>query len=343
MVSMKDISVACGVSVATVSKALNDHKDIGEETKKRIKQIAKEMGYVPNSASKALKTRRTYNIGVLFIDEALSGLTHDYFSYVLDSFKKTVEQQGYDITFINCCKTRANKMSYLEHARYRGFDGVVIACVDFYDPEVLELVRSNIPVVTIDHLFHNRMAVISDNVKGMKDLLTFVYNKGHRRIAYIHGTDSAVTQNRLSSFYKTSQELGLNTPDEYVKAAAYRDTDATFTKTMELLDLPNPPTCILYPDDFSSYGGINAIKDRGMNIPKDISVAGYDGIRIGRHLEPQLTTLKQDTAQIGAQAAENLIQMIENPKTTLARMVVIEGEIFEGKTVGAIEHTAFGE
>ena len=337
MVSMKDISVACGVSVATVSKALNDHKDIGEETKKRIKQIAKEMGYVPNSASKALKTRRTYNIGVLFIDEALSGLTHDYFSYVLDSFKKTVEQQGYDITFINCCKTRANKMSYLEHARYRGFDGVVIACVDFYDPEVLELVRSNIPVVTIDHVFHNKMAIISDNVKGMRDLLTFVYQKGHRRIAYIHGTDSAVTQSRLSSFYKTTQELGLDIPDEYIKEAAYRDTDATFAKTMELLDLPNPPTCILYPDDFSSYGGINAIKDRGMNIPQDISIAGYDGIRIGRHLEPQLTTLRQDTAQIGAQAAENLIQLIENPKTTLARMVVIEGEVFEGKTVGAIE------
>lgn len=337
MVSMKDISVACGVSVATVSKALNDHKDIGEETKKRIKQIAKEMGYVPNSASKALKTRRTYNIGVLFIDEALSGLTHDYFSYVLDSFKKTVEQQGYDVTFINCCKTRANKMSYLEHTRYRGFDGVVIACVDFYDPEVLELVRSSIPVVTIDHLFHNKMAIISDNVKGMRDLLTFVYQKGHRRIAYIHGTDSAVTQSRLSSFYKTTQELGLDIPDEYIKAAAYRDTDATFAKTMELLDLPNPPTCILYPDDFSSYGGINAIKDRGMDIPQDISVVGYDGIRIGRHLEPQLTTLRQDTAQIGAKAAENLIQLIENPKTTLARMVVIEGEVFEGKTVGAIK------
>lgn len=94
MVSMKDISIACGVSVATVSKALNDHKDIGEETKKRIRQIAKEMGYVPNSASKALKTRRTYNIGVLFTDEARSGLTHDYFSYVLDNFKRTVEDRA---------------------------------------------------------------------------------------------------------------------------------------------------------------------------------------------------------------------------------------------------------
>ena len=91
MVSMKDIAAACGVSVATVSKALNDHSDIGEETKQHIKEVAKEMGYSPNSLARALKTNRTYNIGVLFVDEAQSGLTHDYFSLVLDSFKRTVE------------------------------------------------------------------------------------------------------------------------------------------------------------------------------------------------------------------------------------------------------------
>lgn len=295
------------------------------------------MGYVPNSASKALKTHRTYNIGVLFMDESQSGLKHDYFSYVLDSFKRTIEQHGYDMTFINCCKTRTNRMSYLEHARYRGFDGVAIACVDFYAPEVMELVRSSIPVVTIDHLFNNRMAVISDNVKGMKDLLTFIHGKGHRRIAYIHGADSAVTQSRLSSFYKTAEELGMEIPDEYVKEAAYRDTKATFAKTSELLDLPKPPTCILYPDDFASFGGINAVKDRGLDIPQDISVAGYDGIRIGRHLEPQLTTLRQDTERLGAEAAENLIRLIEFPKTTVVRTIVIEGEVFEGKTVGEIQ------
>ncbi len=337
MVSMKDISIACGVSVATVSKALNGHNDIGEETKKLIRRTAKEMGYVPNSASKALKTHRTYNIGVLFMDESQSGLKHDYFSYVLDSFKRTIEQHGYDMTFINCCKTRTNRMSYLEHTRYRGFDGVAIACVDFYAPEVMELVRSSIPVVTIDHLFNNRMAVISDNVKGMKDLLTFIHGKGHRRIAYIHGADSAVTQSRLSSFYKTAEELGMEIPDEYVKEAAYRDTKATFAKTSELLDLPKPPTCILYPDDFASFGGINAVKDRGLDIPQDISVAGYDGIRIGRHLEPQLTTLRQDTERLGAEAAENLIRLIEFPKTTVVRTIVIEGEVFEGKTVGEIQ------
>lgn len=338
MVSMKDISLVCGVSVATVSKALNDHSDIGEETKKQIRKAAKEMGYFPNSAAKALKTNRTYNLGVLFVDEAKSGLTHDYFSYVLDSFKRTAEQEGYDITFINCCKTRENRMSYLEHARYRGFDGVVIACIDFYDPEVVELVRSNIPVVTIDHLFHNRIAVMSDNVKGMKDLLTFVYTKGHRRIAYIHGADSAVTQSRLSSFYRTAEELGLEIPDEYIRTAAYRDTKATYEMTQKLLDLQEPPTCILYPDDFASFGGINAIKERGLRIPEDISVAGYDGIRVGRHLQPQLTTLHQDTGRIGAKAAESLISLIERPKTTVIHQVIVEGEVFEGKTVGFLKN-----
>lgn len=337
MVSMKDISAACGVSVATVSKALNDHSDIGEDTKARIKKVAKDMGYFPNSAAKALKTNHSNNLGVLFVDEAMSGLKHDHFVAVLDGFKQAAEKRGYDMTFINCCKTRPNRMSYLEHARYRGFDGVVIACIDFDNPEVLELIKSNIPVVTIDHLFNNRIAIMSDNVKGMKDLLTFIYNKGHRRIAYIHGADSSVTQCRLSSFYKTAEELGLVIPDEYVKEAEYRDTKGTYEKTKELLDLPNPPTCILYPDDFASFGGVNAIKERGLSIPKDISLAGYDGIRIGRHIEPQLTTLRQNTELLGMKAAESLINLIEHPKTTLIGQVVVGGEVFEGKTVGEID------
>ena len=131
MVSMKDISAVCGVSIATVSKALNDHRDIGKETKEHIRQVAKELGYSPNSAAKTLKTNRTYSLGVLFVDDEQSGLTHDYFAHVLDSFKRTAEERGYDITFINSCKTRPQRMSYLEHSRYRRFDGVVIACVDF--------------------------------------------------------------------------------------------------------------------------------------------------------------------------------------------------------------------
>lgn len=333
MVSLKDISAACKVSVATVSKALNDQSDISEATKERVRAVAKELGYFPNSAAKALKTNRTWNLGVLFVDEAQSGLTHDYFAYVLDSFKRTAEEKGYDITFINCCKTRKNRMSYLEHAKYRGFDGVVIACIDFNDPEVMELVKSKIPIVTIDHVFHNRITIISDNVRGMRELFTYVYEKGHRRIAYIHGADSAVTQARVTSFYRTAQEFGIEIPDEYVKEAAYRDTQETYRMTQELLALKNPPTCILFPDDRASFGGLNAIREAGLKIPEDISVAGYDGSLIGQQMEPKLTTYRQDTEAIGKHAAEELISLIEQPKTTVVQQVVIEGQVIEGETV----------
>ena len=336
MTSMKDISKACGVSIATVSKALNDQGDIGEATKKRIRQTARDMGYFPNSQARALKTNRTNNIGVLFIDDANSGLTHSYFSKVLDSFKRTVEEKGYDITFINGSDKGRKQLTLLEHCRYRGFDGVVIACVDFEDPEVEELVRSNIPVVTIDHLFNNRSTIVSDNVKGISDLVHYIYEMGHRKIAYIHGADSAVTQSRLSSFYRTCEELGLEIPSDYVREAPYRNTKDTYAETVKLLDLKDPPTCIIYPDDFSCFGGINAIYARGLKIPDDVSVAGYDGIRIARHYRPQLTTIVQDTKRLGREAAIKLINLIENPKTTLTEQIVVTGEVFPGESVAKI-------
>ena len=333
---MKDIAKACGVSVATVSKALNNQKDIGEETKNHIRAVAREMGYFPNSSARALKTNKTFNIGVLFADEAQSGLTHDFFSAILDSFKRTVESRGYDITFINSSRTGGG-MSYLDHCRYRGFDGVVVACVDFHDPYVTELVDSNIPLVTIDHVFNNRTSIVSDNIAGMRDLLTYIYECGHRRIAYIHGLDSAVTNSRLSSFYRTAEQLGLDIPDEYVLEAPYRSTEGTARMTEKLLDLKTPPTCILYPDDFSAFGGINVIRERGLTIAKDISIAGYDGIRIGRHIDPVLTTLRQDTASIGEKAGEKLIELIEKPKSAIVERVVIKGEVYKGASVGKIK------
>ncbi len=333
MASIKDISAVCGVSIATVSKALNNHRDISEETKAHIRQVAKEMGYFPNSAAKALKTNRTGNLGVLFSDDNHSGLTHDHFAYILDSFKKTAEQKGYDITFINTGENGVRKMSYLEHSRYRGFDGVVIACINFYEPEVEELVRSEIPVVTIDHIFNNRICILSDHVKGMRDLLTYIYELGHRKIAYIHGADSSVTRNRLASFYRTAEQLGLKIPDDYVRESPYRDTESAYRMTKSLLGLKNPPTCICYPDDFASFGGMNAIKESGLRIPEDISIAGYDGIRAGRHIEPQLTTINQDTARIGRLAAEKLVSLVENPKTTIIEQINVEGELFPGKSV----------
>ena len=332
MVSMKEIAKKCNVSVASVSKALNGYSDISEETRKMILKTASEMGYLPNSSARTLKTKRSYNIGVMFVDEAASGLTHDYFNHVLETFKRTAEERGYDITFTSG-KISGQKLSYYEHCRYRGVDGVVIACVDFYADEVQELIRSEIPVVTIDHVFDGNIAVVSNNGQGMEDLVTYIYNQGHRRIAYIHGDNTSVTRIRLTSFYRTLQRMGVETPDDYIKESPYRDAYSAAKATRELLDLPNPPTCILYPDDYAAIGGINEIRERGLRIPEDISIAGYDGITITKILEPKLTTLCQDTVAIGRIAAEKLIDLIENPKTTMIDKFTVDGTLFKGASV----------
>ena len=332
MVSMKEIAKKCNVSVASVSKALNGYSDISEETRKIILKTASEMGYLPNSSARTLKTKRSYNLGVMFVDEAASGLTHDYFNHVLESFKKTAEEKGYDITFTSG-KISGQKLSYYEHCRYRGVDGVVVACVDFYADEVQELIRSEIPVVTIDHVFDGNIAVVSNNSQGMEDLVTYTYQQGHRRIAYIHGDNTSVTRIRLAGFYRTLQRMGIDTPDDYIKESPYRDADSAAKATGELLDLPNPPTCILYPDDYAAIGGINEIRERGLRIPEDISIAGYDGINIAKILEPKLTTLCQDTVAIGRIAAEKLIDLIENPKTTLIDRFTVDGTLFKGASV----------
>ena len=336
MVSLKTIAEKCGVSTATVSKALNDQKDISKETKRRIRELAEELGYFPNAAARSLKTNHSHNLGVLFEEEAGRGLQHEYFSGVLNGLKVQAEKQGYDITFINA-HFENREMSYYEHCKYRNFEGVAIVCADFNDPRVIELMNSDLPVVTIDYVYHNCTAVSSNNIQGMEDLVKFIYEQGHRRIAYIHGQiGSAVTKDRLASFYRTMAELGIEVPDEYIRTADYLETKEAARQTKKLLNMENPPTCIIYPDDTALIGGRNAIMEMGLRIPKDISVAGYDGTRMSQLLHPKLTTIQQDTERIGEEAAKRLIDLIEKPKTTLIERVVVEGILVPGQSVGKL-------
>ncbi len=336
MVSLKTIAEKCGVSVATVSKALNDHKDISEDTKNRIRKVADELGYFPNAAAIALKTRCSHNIGVLFEEEAGSGLTHEYFSEVLNGFKVQAEKQGYDITFINT-RFKDKKMSYYDHCRYRNFDGVAVVCAEFKSSKVIKLLSSNLSIVTIDYVHHNATAVCSNNISGIEQLVKYIYDMGHRKIAYIHGQeDSSVTRDRLISFYRTVENLHLDIPEEYVRSVDYLDTKGSARETKKLLDLKEPPTCIMYPDDTALIGGRNVIIERGLKIPDDISVAGYDGTRMSQLLYPKLTTISQNAEQIGVEAAKRLIHKIEHPKTTLVERVVIEGNLLTGQSVGKV-------
>lgn len=328
MVSIKDVAKRCGVSPATVSKALNDRDDVSQATKEHIRRVASELGYFANPSARALKTKRTYNIGLLYTGTE-PGLTHEYFSVILENFKAAVEERGYDITFVNR-GIEGQGGTYLEHCKYRQFDGVAVITADFNDPEVIRLCNAKLPVVTIDYVFENCPSVVADNTMGMRILTEYALEKGHRNIVFIHGGDTEVTRSRIMGFSMVMREHGLNVDDGNLIESAYHDADRCYEITQKLLARKNPPTLIIFPDDYSYLGGFRAIHDAGLSIPEDISVIGYDNIAMSSVFG--LTTFDQDAASIGKLAVEKLLHIIDNPDGYKEHSVVM-GKMVERDTV----------
>lgn len=277
---------------------------------------------------------RSYSLGILFEDEANNGLTHDFFAAVLNGFKKEAESKGYEITFINTHKDAPHRKPYLERIQERKIEGVGIICTDIKDPEVLKVVGSDIPVVTIDEPLDGVISVLSDNAQGIKNLVYYISGMGHTKIAFIHGNMNSVTQIRLEHFKEACSKLGISIPEEYIRQSSFRDINKTAFETEALLRLPDPPTCIIFPDDYAAIGGINIIKAYGLVIPDDISVAAYDGIDIPSRYDPQITTIKQDMEGMGKIAAEKLIKLIDTPEEiTDFSDVLVETRLIEGHTI----------
>ncbi len=271
-------------------------------------------------------------IGLLFADDAHCGLGHDFFANVIEGFRIGINDAGGTLTMINVSSNHNNRTSYMDQIRELGIDGIGIASIDFADPEVQEVLESGIPLVVIDEDIEGAICVKSDNENGIKDMVRYIYEMGHRKIAFISGNINTVTNIRIRAFLEACEELGIQVPDEYLANSYYRDMKEASYQTEKLLRLMNPPTCIIYSDDYAAIGGLNILRARGMDIPKDISIVGYDGLDFAKQYEPRLTTVKQDMQGMGNIAARKLMEKIDNPDTPVST-IVLETVVEKGRTV----------
>ena len=328
MVRLKDVAEACGVSVATVSRALNGLTNENKDRTAYICKTARDMGYYPNAAARTLKTSHSNNIGILYEDQ----LTHEYFSGLLDALRREAEKQGYDLTLVG--RGQGEKPgNYYEHARRRNLDGVIVIQADFDSANVIRLATSAIPSVIIDHIYEGCDCVASDNRVSMERIVRFAWERGHRRIALIHGETGAVSRERLSGFYKVCAEIGIRVEEGFVQEGHFHDPDDCAAIIRRLMKAENRPTCVLCPDDYSCLGAMWKLMEEGVRIPEEISLIGYDGIRMGRMIQPHLTTYRQNTDLIAKEAITLLTDAIENPDGHLCRQITVEGSMVEGDTV----------
>ena len=306
MVSIKDIAQVCGVSTATVSKALNNREDVNIATRERVQEVARQLGYLPNATARALKTNKTYNIGILLADKA-------------------------GLTFI-----RNQKNSYYEHCLYRSVDGVLAACVDFDSAEIQELLGSSLPVVSVDHVSDGKFAVVSDNAQGIRSAVEYVLQMGHTRLAYIYGEESQVTAARRNAFCEVLAEHHQEVDGSMLLEGKYLHSALAYELTTQLLRKLQP-TCIFYPDDISAVAGMQAIRDADLVVGGEVSVVGFDGNPLLQMAGPYLTTVRQNTKEIGERAAALMIRLLQKEEIPESeRICTVRTELLKGKTVARL-------
>lgn len=310
MITLKDVARECNVSFSTVSKALRGSSEISKETRDMVRGKAREMGYHPNLAAQTLRTNCTHDIGVIFEDVTGSGLRHQYFAMIFGSIQAAAMAKGYDLTFMG--SARGSEMDYYEHCQYRNFDGVAILSTTFERDDIQSLIMSDIPTVTLDYALDDvHYAVMNDNRMGMKSLVEYVISKGHTRIAFVHGENTYVTRERISAFMDVMASHCISVPASYLIESIYHDPRTSGQAARSLIELPELPTCILFPDDISALGGIHTLNNSGYAIGRDISVAGYDGIMLSSLLTPPLTTYRQPSGMIGELIVQCLMEQID--------------------------------
>lgn len=229
-------------------------------------------------------------------------------------------------------------MSYLEHCRYRNVDGICLACVDFHAPEVQELAAADLPCVSIDHAYPGRPCVLSENLQGMEALVHRAFSLGHRKIAYVHGQSCTVTDSRIAGYRRAMASCGLAVRREWLKTCVYFRPDRGREAALSLLRLPDPPTCILMPDDYACLGALEAASELGLRVPEDLSLGGYDGMRLAQHIRPRLTTIAQNASQIGMLAAWRLVDAIECAPPKEPWTTTVPGQLLAGESMGPISH-----
>lgn len=278
MTTIKDISDSCGLSVSTVSKALNGYGDINSDTRAKVLETAKKLNYIPHGPGKTDILHRTYMIGVV----CEVGYANRFFSEVLEGARQEAAKNGYSLVLmdedqVNC-------------------DGVLILNGHFSNHEKKPVVYSE-----------RDRSFLQENYNGTLELTRRYISNGIRKIAFIHGEDSNVTQKRIEGYRDALTFAGIEWRKEYEIGSFYYDINAAESATTTLVALEDAPEAILYPDDICCLSGIRTLRSYGFRDPK---VAGFGGTKEASMSVHGFVSYPLDTFGLGRNAVEKLLGKI---------------------------------
>lgn len=329
MANIYDIAELAGVSIATVSKVINDRDDVSEETKKRIRKIMQENNYVPNSIARSLTTNKSSSIGIIFNYGHEEGLHNMFFQEIIFGMERTLGKAGFDYVYFSDQKWHDDyDYDYLGKCKNRMVDGAILLGIH-KDENMSRLLNSDIPVVLIDLDFHNENStyVMCDHRGGAIQAVNYLFELGHTQLGILGPKDVNPAINRLNGFKQALEDNGLDYNKNWAIESEF-DENSGYHAMQQVLSLENKPTAVFCQSDVIAIGAIKAIKEAGLNVPDDLSLVGFDDIEVCKYITPSLTTISQNTYKLGEKAAEQLLDMVNYPDDEYSP-VILPTELIE--------------
>jgi len=316
--NIKDIAKKLGISAAAVSKALNDRKDISERLKRKVRETAKELDYTPNSIAKRLVTNKSNTIGVFVFSRQEYTFSKDLGLQFLGGVLEEANKNNYDIVLFSIDSDLLNEKSYIELCKERKAEGAIFTGLRLDDPHIEKIKNSTFPISIIDTFIEGKNVnfVSTDNKLGVFEALDYLWGLGHRRIAMINGHSNAqVSWERLNAYQDYLEEREVY-DKELVFTGDFTE-DSGYQCAEKIMKLEKIPTAIFVASDLMALGAMRAFKKNSFNLPKDMSIIGFDDIPIGDYFTPRLTTIGQDAVSMGKWSVRLILNKLkkEKPRT----------------------------
>ncbi len=334
-VTIKDIALRANVSPSTVSRALRDHPHISAETKEQIKKLAHEMGYVPSEVARSLVGQRSATIGV-----AIADFQDPFYSSLLSGIEDVAVENHTDLFVGSFYRDLQRERKLFDAFDEKRLAGIIVAG-SLVDEAYLARSRKSIPAVLINCPVYP-FSVSVDQAAGSRQAMEHLLSLGHQRVAYVSlGAESNSNSQRLEGYRRVLEEHHVPVDETLIV-----DGDGTaaggIRAAQQLLALSPLPTAIFCYNDMTAIGVMKTLHHKGLRIPDDVSIIGFDGLEIGSYSRPPLTTIKQPIYKLGHRAATMLFRLIEEGEDkvtaeTLEPVLIARGSTGPLKGGGAIE------
>lgn len=333
MVTIKDIAEKLGVSYATVSRALNNRPEVKEETRQKVLDAAGEMGYRPNRIARSLVTRRSQCLGLIVPD-----IMNPFFAELARGVDEAAAKQGYSVYLCNTNWNEKKELTYLNLLDGRQTDGIILASARDEGTNVKKFIERELPLVVVNSLFKefDCHQVMIDNIRGGYLATAHLIKLGHRSIGFIGGLKHVkATVDRLEGLRLALKEEGLKIDEQLISFGAYT-WESGFSRTKALLDQGKRPSAIFAANDIVALGAIQAADERGLKIPEDLAIVGFDDIAFSAYPKVRLSTVSQEKKQLGRCAVEIILKQLKGkPGLPKKERIVLQPSLVIRRTCGA--------